>query len=129
MGTGGKGKAVSAIGGGLTRTIGRIANRLNVINPRHFQAALREARGEVVARRPDGKAYDHIGELREAAAGLKRDVLRVKDLIGSGKLDDVAKEAAEKALGRGSKLLDRVENLLKKVDNIRSTCPTGTRTC
>jgi hypothetical protein len=37
VGTGGKGKVVSAaVGKSLTRTIGRIANRLNVINPRHF---------------------------------------------------------------------------------------------
>lgn len=130
VGTGGKGKVVSAaVGKSLTRTIGRIANRLNVINPRHFQAALREARGEVVARRADGKAYDHIGELREAAAGLKNDVLKVKDLIGSGKLDDAGKEAAEQALSRGSKLLDRVENLLNKIDNMKWSCPTGTRLC
>ncbi|MBK7193310.1 MAG: DUF4157 domain-containing protein [Myxococcales bacterium] len=36
----------------------------------HFGAARREAAGEVVARRPDGRPYSHIGELQRAHNAL-----------------------------------------------------------
>jgi hypothetical protein len=40
-------------------------------NHNHYSAARREAKGEVVARRPDGTPYDHIGELEDAYRGLE----------------------------------------------------------
>ena len=50
-------------------------NVLGDINSRpkhnHYSAARREARGEVVARRPDGTPFDHIGELQDAYRGLQ----------------------------------------------------------
>jgi len=112
----------------MGRVVSRIANRQNVINQRHIQAALREARGEVVALRSDGKPFDHIKELREAAAGLKNDLVKTKELLGSGKLDDAATDAAQRALSEGSKLLDVANNVLKKVDDIK-VCRTGSRIC
>lgn len=36
----------------------------------HYAAARREAAGEVVARRPDGRPYSHIGDLQRACDGL-----------------------------------------------------------
>jgi len=40
-------------------------------NPKnHYEAARREARGEVVSRGPDGTPYDHIGDLQRAYDGL-----------------------------------------------------------
>ena len=39
-------------------------------NHNHFGAARREAAGEVVARRPDGHPYSHIGELQRAHNAL-----------------------------------------------------------
>ncbi|NET50485.1 MAG: hypothetical protein F6K09_17675 [Merismopedia sp. SIO2A8] len=50
-------------------------NVLGDINSRsghnHFDAARREALGEVVATRPDGTPFDHVGELQEAHNGLQ----------------------------------------------------------
>ena len=39
-------------------------------NHNHYSAARREAAGEVVARRPDGRPYSHIGDLQRACDGL-----------------------------------------------------------
>jgi hypothetical protein len=40
-------------------------------NPQnHYEAARREARGDVVSRRPDGTPYSHIGDLQRAYDGL-----------------------------------------------------------
>jgi Bacterial toxin 28 len=36
----------------------------------HYSAARREAAGEVVARRPDGRPYSHISDLQQACDGL-----------------------------------------------------------
>ncbi|MBD1860069.1 MULTISPECIES: polymorphic toxin type 28 domain-containing protein [Trichocoleus] len=38
----------------------------------HYDAARREAAGEVVALRPDGSPRNHIGELQEAYGGLRK---------------------------------------------------------
>lgn len=40
-------------------------------NHNHYSAARREAAGEVVAYRPDGTPFDHIGELEDAYRGLQ----------------------------------------------------------
>jgi putative RNase toxin 28 of polymorphic toxin system len=108
------------------RIAGRVANRQNVINASHIEAALKEASGVVVTR-SDGKAFDHIGELKEAAAGLKNDLVKTKELLGSGKLDEAATAAAQNALSQSSKLLDLANAVLNKVKEIK-VC-TGTRLC
>ncbi|MFI0230346.1 putative T7SS-secreted protein [Streptomyces sp. NPDC017086] len=41
-------------------------------NHNHYDAARREANGEVVAMRPDGTPFDHISELQQARDGLDR---------------------------------------------------------
>ncbi|MFJ4325504.1 polymorphic toxin type 28 domain-containing protein [Streptomyces tricolor] len=41
-------------------------------NHNHYNAARREANGEVVARKPDGTPFDHIAELKQAREGLDR---------------------------------------------------------
>ncbi|MFJ6833885.1 polymorphic toxin type 28 domain-containing protein [Streptomyces sp. NPDC091209] len=40
-------------------------------NHNHYSAARREARGEVVARKPDGTPFDHISDLKQARNGLE----------------------------------------------------------
>jgi len=122
-------RAGNRISNATKRITSRIANRQNVINQRHIQAGLREARGDVVALRPDGKPYDHINELREAAAGLRKDLIKLKEVMGSGNLDDAGREAAQKALSEGSKQLDVADRVLQKIDSIKARCPTGTRIC
>jgi RHS repeat-associated protein len=39
-------------------------------NHNHYDAARREANGEVVARKPDGTPFDHIADLKQARNGL-----------------------------------------------------------
>lgn len=41
-------------------------------NHNHYDAARREAKGEVVARKPDGTPFDHIADLTQAKDGLER---------------------------------------------------------
>jgi RHS repeat-associated protein len=103
---------------------GRVFNRQNVIDARHFDAALREARGEVVSVRPDGKPFDHINELREARAGLYRDVRALKDQFKHPMGEDQSSRVRN-ALGLAGRMLDKVDQLLDKVNKI---C-TGTRLC
>ncbi|MFD9936606.1 polymorphic toxin type 28 domain-containing protein [Streptomyces massasporeus] len=40
-------------------------------NHNHYDAARREANGEVVARKPDGTPFDHISDLKQARNGLE----------------------------------------------------------
>ncbi|WUM81700.1 polymorphic toxin type 28 domain-containing protein [Streptomyces sp. NBC_00328] len=40
-------------------------------NHNHYSAARREARGEVVARKPDGTPFGHISDLKQARNGLE----------------------------------------------------------
>jgi len=102
----------------------RVNNRLNVVNSRHIDAAVREARGEVVARRPDGKPFDHIKELREARNGLRNDIIGLKRQYGRGLGEDQAVRVRQ-AISRASQMLDKVNRTLEKVSRI---C-TGTRLC
>ena len=39
-------------------------------NHNHYKAARRETAGEIVAKRPDGKPYSHVGDLQRACDGL-----------------------------------------------------------
>ncbi|MCX4734896.1 putative T7SS-secreted protein [Streptomyces sp. NBC_01363] len=41
-------------------------------NHNHYDAARREANGEVVARKPDGTPFDHIADLKQARNGLDK---------------------------------------------------------
>jgi RHS repeat-associated protein len=41
-------------------------------NHNHYNAARREANGEVVARKADGTPFDHVAELKEARNGLDK---------------------------------------------------------
>jgi RHS repeat-associated protein len=102
----------------------RINNRLDVVNARHIEAALREAKGQVVARRPDGKPFDHINELREARNGLLNDIRALKGQYGRGLGEDQVIRVRD-ALSRASNMLDKVNRTLEKVNRI---C-TGTRIC
>ncbi|MFZ3383025.1 MAG: DUF4157 domain-containing protein [Candidatus Methanoperedens sp.] len=49
-----------------------------VANKNHYRAARREAAGEVIKRRPDGRPYDHIRDLQESYNALDR-VRRILD--------------------------------------------------
>jgi RHS repeat-associated protein len=96
---------------------GRVNNRSNVVNSRHINAALREARGEVVARRQDGKPFDHINELREARNGLLKDIQAMKNQY-KHELGESQAMRLNNSLGRASKMLDVLNRTLDKVDKL-----------
>jgi uncharacterized protein RhaS with RHS repeats len=97
----------------------RVERRANSLDTRHRNAALREARGEVVSRRPDGKPFDHINEIRETANGLRRDIREIDSALGKSNLSGAARESLEGARARASTLLDRANRTLKRVEELR----------
>jgi len=71
-------------------------------NHNHYSAARREAAGEVVARRPDGTPFDHIGELQDTYRGLQniretlqRERNRLPDTLTDRGLDVLLKRYKE----------------------------------
>ena len=87
----------------------RVERRGNTIEPRHFDAALREARGEVVARRPDGKPFDHINDIRETAQGLRGDIRGIRSQLNREGVSATTRSLLQNALSRASRMLDSAE--------------------
>lgn len=99
----------------------QVARRQNSLDERHRNAALREARGEVVATRAkDGKPYDHINEIRETANGLGNDIKRIDKQLARSDLAKGNREIYEAARSKASNLLDIANRTLRKVDEIRN---------
>ena len=97
----------------------QVARRANSLDASHRAAAIREARGEVVARRPDGQPFDHINEIRETANGLRRDISAAKSLVNNPDVPTSVRVRAQAALREATGLLRVAEQTLKKVDEIR----------
>jgi hypothetical protein len=72
-----------------------------------------------VSRRPDGKPFDHIGKVREQAAGLRQDLKHIQKALGNSNLSAGIRSSMQSALARGSKLLDRAERVLDKIAKIK----------
>jgi RHS repeat-associated protein len=109
----------------IDRIQARTDNRSNVVNDRHINAALREARGEIVAVRPDGKPFDHINDLRETANGLRRDIGQLRSQYGRSMGEDQAMRLGRQ-ISRASRMLDVVNRTLQKVEKIcaqTKACP------
>jgi uncharacterized protein RhaS with RHS repeats len=96
----------------------RVARRANSLDQRHRDAALREARGEVVARRADGKPYDHINEIAETANGLRKDIAQINSLLSNPNTPRAWRDTLESALSKASKLLDIANRALSKAREI-----------
>jgi YD repeat-containing protein len=75
---------------------------------------LREAAGEVVARKADGTPWDHVHELRDAQRGLLNRIDSIKRQLGNGKVSDAQRSALQRELGEASKLLDKTEGYLPR---------------
>ena len=78
---------------------------------RDLIAAKREVKGEVVARKIDGKPYDHIHEVRDAQRGLKNVIARLKADLREN-LEPAVRKQKEVELGEASKLLDHSEGFI-----------------
>jgi len=84
---------------GVGRAIGKAQNILaKVFNPEHFQAAQKEAQGIVVALGPDGKPFDHIGEIRQSLNGLKNSATTLTNALKDSNLSQAGREAIQNNL-------------------------------
>lgn len=84
------------------------------LSSRDLDAARREAKGEVVARKPSGKPYDHVREVENAQAGLVKLIQRLKRKLGHPRLSEAELDLTQKRLGEASRLLDRSEEYLPR---------------
>jgi len=79
------------------------------LDTEHVDAASRELNGEVVKTNPrDGRPYDHVTEVRNAAMGLQKEADRIKSMLGSGDLTKKARGALETNLRQANQKLDEL---------------------
>jgi RHS repeat-associated protein len=84
------------------------------LNARHFDAVRREKNGEVVSRKSRGQPHDHVNEVKEAMAGLRQNIEKLKGVLGRGNLLPEQRKRAQDLLGRASKRLDNAEKAINK---------------
>jgi RHS repeat-associated protein len=103
----------------------RIGARQNVLNRRHYQAVGREARGEIVGRRPsDNKPWNHIQEVRDAINGLRNNLRAAQRALSSGRLPHRQAARLRQAVARGQRVLNEARAVLQRAE----AC-IGTRIC
>lgn len=76
------------------------------LTQRDLDAARRELKGEVVARKPDGTPWDHVREVRETQTKLVNRIKALKRLLGDTRASESEKAAARAELSEASRLLD-----------------------
>ena len=83
----------------------------------HYNAARREARGEVVARRADGTPFSHIRDLQEAYNGLQN----VREALEAEleRMDNLPDDAAEfeDVVNRGMDIVDEKYREVQRLIN------------
>jgi len=79
------------------------------LDPATLDAARRELRGEVVARKPDGTPYDHVGKVRKAQDGLKNRIADMQDQLRKPSCSLAQRAQAQRVLSEASRLLDYSE--------------------
>jgi RHS repeat-associated protein len=93
----------------------KINNKINdPLNARHFDAVRKERNGQVVARKNNGQPFDHVKEVQEAMRGLKRDIEKLKGVLGRGNLLPDQRNRAQDLLSNASKRLDNAEKAINK---------------
>jgi hypothetical protein len=83
----------------------------------HYAAARREAAGEVVARRPDGRPFSHISDLQQACDGL-RNVQRALDAEVRNPPDTMTERGLDVLLERQREvnvLINRLQGFLNSI--------------
>ncbi|MFJ4778707.1 polymorphic toxin type 28 domain-containing protein [Streptomyces sp. NPDC088762] len=86
-------------------------------NHNHYDAARREARGEVVARKPDGTPFDHISDLKQARNGLDK-VRRVLEREIEFLPESLTDRGLEVLIGKRKEtiqMLDRLNGFLHSI--------------
>ena len=96
-------------------TVGKVANAIrDHLKPSDIQAAKRELAGEIVARKPGGTPYDHVGEVRQGLRSVGKAIDSLRKELGSNSLSDSGRAAMEKALSDLSNFKDAIEDYLRK---------------
>ncbi|MFI1187335.1 putative T7SS-secreted protein [Streptomyces californicus] len=86
-------------------------------NHNHYDAARREAQGEVVARKADGTPFDHIADLKQARNGLER-IRKVIELEMKNLPDTLTERGLDVLLAKRtevSKLLNNLNGFLHSI--------------
>ncbi|MGH7966569.1 MAG: polymorphic toxin type 28 domain-containing protein, partial [Candidatus Binatia bacterium] len=84
------------------------------LTQRDLDAARREARGEVVARRPDGSPFNHIEEVQNAQQGLLNRINQINRRLSDPNLSSIERVTLQRELGKASRLLDSSERFLPR---------------
>lgn len=87
------------------------------LTQRDLDAAMRELRGEVVARKPNGVPWDHVDEVTNAQRGLVQRIESIKSRIGYLKWKSPGSPGIaqlESTLGQASRLLDYSERYVPR---------------
>ncbi|MET8948771.1 polymorphic toxin type 28 domain-containing protein, partial [Streptomyces sp. NPDC004542] len=86
-------------------------------NHNHYSAARREARGEVVARKPDGTPFDHITDLTQARNGLNnvRQILEAELRNPPESITERGLEVLKKKRKETIEELDRLNGFLHSI--------------
>jgi hypothetical protein len=84
-------------------------NVKEALNQKHLDAARRELMGEVVKTKRDGTSFDHVTEVKNAQASLRKRINDLKRRLGYLRCPPEERAAAEQELSEASKLLDQSE--------------------
>jgi Bacterial toxin 28 len=84
------------------------------LTPRDLDAAQRELKGEVVARKSGGDPWDHVSEVRDAQQGLVNRIAQLKKQLADSRSTPTERAAAQTELSEASKLLDRSEQFVPR---------------
>ena len=86
-----------------------LANYRKDLDRATLDAARRELRGEVVARKPDGTPFDHVGKVKDVQKGLKNTIARMQARLRQPSCSPVQRAEAERIISEASRLLDYSE--------------------
>lgn len=84
------------------------------LTDRDLDAARRELKGEVVARKPNGQPWDHVDEVRNAQRGLLNRINQIKRQLSDSRLSGTDRSPLESELSEASRLLDRSEQFVPR---------------
>jgi hypothetical protein len=76
------------------------------LTERDLDAARRELKGEVVARKPSGEPWNHVQEVRETQTRLIKRITQLERLLGDARVGAADRAAAQAELSEASRLLD-----------------------
>ena len=104
---------------GLSRieleSIAKIDNIKNLqLTDQTLQAARKELRGEIVARKATGIPYDHIKKVQNAQRGLAKQIETLKKSLNNPQLNQQARNDIQNKLVEASKLLDKSERYVPR---------------